>query len=128
MTIAEQIDSLRLSLPGCSLVAFGDVTTQLVLRSSQSQAIHREHLDQLCDEAGGCFSLIDTANIALSAYEDMQEAPKEAVVVTRSQAKVFVKSGRNDADFLCLICSLPFEPTSAVAAARSTLDKIADAQ
>ncbi len=128
MTIAEQIDSLRMSLPGCSLVAFGDVTTQLVLRSSQTRPIRREHLDQLCAEAGDCFSVIEAARTASQETQAGPESHVEAVVLAGSEGRIFVKSGRNESDFLCLVCERPFRATAIIASASETLDKIAAGQ
>lgn len=128
MTIAERIEQLRNSLPGCSLVAFGDAEAQLVLRSSQARTVHREHLDQLCQEAADCFFLMETAAAALETPLKDSAAARDAIVMTNSGAKIFVKSDKNDADFLCLVCGLPFEPGAIVASARTALNSIAETQ
>lgn len=125
MTIAEQIENLRTSLPGCSLVAFGDAKAQLILRSSQRQAIHREQLDQLCEEAADCFTLMAIATEYCGLSDGSSAKKHDAIVMTNSDAKIFVKTNQNEADFLCLVCDLPFDPDAVTASALNTLNEIA---
>lgn len=97
MTFADHINALRSDLPGCRLVAFGDVSTRLVLRASHGPEVRREHLDRLCDEAAACFSMADAA-------ETRPDDAREALVLTHRDLRVYVRSSENRADFLCIQC------------------------
>ncbi len=54
MTVTETLETLRRNLPGCTLVAYGDLDARLVLASASATRHPREVLDALCLAADTC--------------------------------------------------------------------------
>ena len=95
MKIARALDDLRAGHRGCDLVAFGDLGTRLVLRSSCDATRPQEFFDQLCSQAARAFALSD----GLPRPEG-QEAGDEVVVLTPLDTRVFVRSAGDGSDFI----------------------------
>ncbi len=118
MSLDAEIDALRAALPECSLVAFGDAGTRLMLRASHQEAFQREYLDALCALAANCFDMQDAA--PGGGENEGQDQPCEAFVLTPANTRVFVKSG-SGSDFLCCVCEAPDNARQAADAAAKTL-------
>ncbi len=122
MNIAEKLDALRNTLPACDLVAFGDLGTRLVLRTSATRPCPQEQLDRIAALAARSFALSDAvhAELGLPAPE------QDILVLTAQDTRLLARSRRNAADFLC--CSVP--PGKAVpplsGPAHAFLDDIAE--
>lgn len=121
MTIGQDLDRLRASLPGCSVAAFGDAATRLVLRASHEDGCRREFLDELCDRAAGCFGLMDAASgIAQDGTAN------EAMVLSGGHAGLFLRDAAQSYEFLGLVCDRSQDPGHAFEAARNTLARIVE--
>ena len=125
MTIDAELDAIRNSFSGCSLVAFGDSRTRLMLRSSHEQACHREHLDELCAQAANCFNLLDAASHDDQGPRSGIARPCEAIVLTTSDMRAFVRAEEGGSDFICCVCDSPHVEIDIVKAAQEALHKIA---
>lgn len=125
MTIDAELDALRNLFPGCSLVAFGDARTRLMLRSSHEQARHREHLDELCAQAANCFDLLDAASYDDHGPNRKNARPCEAIVLTPNDMRAFVRAEEGGSDFICCVCDTPHAKIDIVKAAQEALSKIA---
>ena len=123
MSLDADIEALRTSLAGCSLVAFGDAKTRLMLRSSQESACHREYLDELCSQAANCFDMAGAKPFTEPQGSDGHHAC-EAIVLTSKNTRVFVKTDEGASDFLCCVCDTPRDLENVVKAAKDTLHKI----
>lgn len=99
MSIAQGLDYLRDGHPACSLAAFGDLGTRLVLRSSAATEHPQEFYDQFCAQAAQGFGLSD----GLPRPEDTAPG-NEVIVLTPQDARVFVRSPDNGSDFVGCIC------------------------
>ncbi|MCP5087729.1 MAG: hypothetical protein GY952_13125 [Rhodobacteraceae bacterium] len=97
MTLAERLDELRLKQPGCQLVAFGDLGTRLILRTSSQTPFPQENLDQLCMLAAQTFSLCDKVQGEGGVGND-------AIIHTPNETTVIVRSQTSGDDFLCCLC------------------------
>ena len=97
MTIAERLDELRARHSGCVLVAFGDLDTRLILRTSAEEALPQEQLDRLCNQAVDTFSLSDAARAD-------ESRGSEAFVMTPMDTRIIVRSEAGGSDFLCCVC------------------------
>ncbi len=64
MTVADRLDRLRAVADGCSLAAFGDLRTRLMLRVSSDHPWPQERLDELCTQAVRCFDRADSSAIS----------------------------------------------------------------
>lgn len=98
--VTRQLDGLRDRLPGCVLAAYGDVSAQLVLRSSADAPWPQEKLDDLCKSGARQFALADR----LAPHRDTDQ-PRTAVVATRKDVRVYVGGGQASSDLLCCVCS-----------------------
>jgi len=128
MTIKTELDTLRSSLPGCLVVAFGDSFSRLILRSSHEKSIRREFLDELCGQAANCFDLLDATGPLGEVMAPGNGTANEAVVLTRTSTSVFVRSGDEASEFICLVASTPANTGAMMHAAKQTLLKIAPEQ
>lgn len=113
MNVVERLDALRRAVPGCSVVALGDLSAALVLCASTAGRIPQERLDGLCAQAGRLLSgpLADAAGGLIGGGAG---GAQTAAILTRLEAQVFVRSAVDDADVLCCVC-LPNVDISEVA-------------
>lgn len=120
MTIKQQLDALRAAHPGCSIVAFGDAATHLVLRASHDADCRREHLDSLCDRAVECFAAMDAA----AAIRPEGDAANEAILLHQRNATVCMRANAEASEFLCIVSERPDAIEPLVAGARDALPAI----
>ncbi|AZV77278.1 hypothetical protein EBB79_04810 [Parasedimentitalea marina] len=98
MDITGRLHSLRETTPGCALVAFGDLSTQLVLRSSAAVQVRQEFLDQLCAQAEHGFCLQD----ALAGWNTPRgEGSAEVIVVTPQETRIYIRRPGAAQDTAC---------------------------
>lgn len=111
MTIAERLDTLRQSTPGCSLVAFGDLGARLVLRNSAAAQQPQEYLDQLCAQADHGFTLQDMLANPDASHDG---ALSEVVVVTPVETRIYVRAlaGGQDTENDVILCVCDSENTA----------------
>lgn len=101
MTLVEQLDSLRAAAPGCGLVAFGDLNTRLVLRTSARAPWPQERLDELCAQAARCFASTDTGALA-DHFGGARQT--EAVLLEPDSLRLFLRAPKDESDLLCVVC------------------------
>jgi len=118
MTIDRHLEDLRAGLPGCSLVAYGDLSANLMLRTSADRAWAQEHLDALCKTASARFDL------ARSLRGTAEGGPRHAIVLTERDTRVFVGSDQDEADLLCCVCSGTADAEDILTKATATLQDI----
>ncbi|MEZ5715811.1 MAG: hypothetical protein R3D85_11940 [Paracoccaceae bacterium] len=118
MSIAQGLDYLRDGHPACSLAAFGDLGTRLVLRSSAATEHPQEFYDKLCAQAAGTFGLSDGLQ-----RPDGVAAGNEVVVLTPQDARVFVRSPENGSDFVGCICDAQQDLNDIAASAAAMLSE-----
>lgn len=87
MNISERLNAMRQTDPECNLVAFGDLGTRLVLRSSAAIQHPQEYLDKLCVQAKHGFEQQD-----LLWQQDTSDAVDEVLVITPHETRVYVRS------------------------------------
>lgn len=58
MTLQAQLDTLREALPSCKSAAYGDLSAQLILRSSTDGMCPREVLNVACQKADKLFGAL----------------------------------------------------------------------
>ncbi len=104
MSIVGQLDALRQDLPGCSLVAFADLRTRLVLSVSADSSRPQEQLDEICFQAANCFEDCDTLVTALRSDEQGDQMCNESIVLTPAETRVFVRNPDGEGEALCCIC------------------------
>ena len=110
MSILGQLDALRQDLPGCSLVAFADLRTRLVLTVSADNSRPQEQLDEMCFQAANCFEDSDTLVSALKTDGQGDQMCTESIVLTPVETRVFIRNPDGEGEALCCIC----QPTAKI--------------
>ncbi|WP_050928999.1 hypothetical protein [Aestuariivita boseongensis] len=125
MSVIDELDKLRATLPGCTLVAFGDLGARIVLCASASEKRPQEELDALCK----------AASLSLDGPASGQIAPAlgggklaQVVAVGSGEIKVFLRSHLDDCDALFCTFTDQTDIREMVAAGRSTLHRISTLQ
>jgi len=123
MSAAENLDQFRNSLPGCSLVVFGDLFSQITLCASTRQKYPQEQLDAICVTAG---NLLDgpVANKVATILGRPGSNLARAVILSPEDTQVFLRSPDEDADVLCCMGPLDLEVGKATTLARTTFDDL----
>lgn len=127
VTMTEQLDAAREAVPGCSVVAFADLSAGLVLCVSASRRPPQELLDQLCAMA---VDLLDgaAAKSALRALgpegeEDPATVAKVdcAIALPAGRSCLFIRSATDPVEALCCLGTAAMDTASAEAALRQAL-------
>ncbi len=126
MNIAERLETIRQTTPGCELIAFGDLGTRLVLRSSAVSQPPQEYLDQLCAQADHGFDLQDALASQVSPHP---ETVPEVMVITAQEIRIYIRSKTADQDtasdaILC-VCDSAITAKALVAPAITLLNDLA---
>lgn len=124
MNVTAELDEMRSGLLGCSLVAFTDLSSQLVLCASAAAKPVQEELNALSKAAN--LALDGTiAQSAMPVWTEGDEAPAEtAVLLTGSEVRVFLRSPKKPNEALVCVCAPDIELDAVVETGRSTLDRI----
>lgn len=104
MSILGQLDTLRQDVPGCSLVAFADLRTRLVLSVSADTSRPQEQLDEMCFQAANCFEDCDTLVTALNTEEQGVDMCTDTIVLTPGETRVFIRNPDGEGEAICCIC------------------------
>jgi len=111
-TLQTQIDDLRASHPGCSLVAFADVEAGLVLLSSAAHVARREVLDSLCEKAVGLLTATAPA---------FDPTPDTAIRATSDGVEIVLRDPTRPSDALCAVLTPDGDLDAYMRAARTVL-------
>lgn len=97
MSVKSRLDALRESHPLCDVVAFADVDTGTVLCVSGKSTYKQEEMDWLCSAAVDCLDgpQRDRASTGVD----------RAILATRRDVRLFLRSGSDPADVLLCMCS-----------------------
>lgn len=125
MNLAARLETMRQGVPGCTLVAFGDLGTRLVLRCSAETSPPQEILDELCTQAEHGFFLQDALLGADTAHD---RTVAEVSVVTPHETRMYIRvpgaadETANDA-ILC-VCDTEKIAREMIAPAKTLLDDL----
>lgn len=124
MNVAAELDAMRSELSGCSLVAFTDLSSRLVLCTSAVSKPVQEELNALSEAANlaldGAF-----AEGAAPLWSQTGDVPAEtAVLMTGAEVRVFLRSPAKPNEALVCVCAPDAELEAIVDSGRSTLDRI----
>lgn len=122
MSVADELDKLRATLPGCTLVAFGDLDARIVLCASTSDKRPQEDLDALCHAASGALDGGFAGPVA-SALGGTHLT--EAFAVKPGEIQVFLRSEIEAADALFCSCADQTDIRHMIDSGRKTLSRIA---
>lgn len=121
MNVTEALQTLRRDLPGCALVAYGDLDARLVLASASDTRHPREVLDALCLAADTCLCG-PGARIAAQALG----LPRltRATAMREGRLSLFLRAD-DGGDALFCVFDAPTDAGAAAARAQATLRDLA---
>jgi hypothetical protein len=125
MPLGERLDRCRSEVAGCELVAYGDLGSGLILRSSSHQPCPRERLDALCDAAA-----VQLRGARCQQLAGQSGAPPRlAVTMTRDETRIFVATGvagTAEYDMLCSVSDGRADVTAGIRALSRALRDVTD--
>ena len=126
MDVTETLDAMRSSLPGCSLIAFTDLGSKVVLCSSAAVKPAQEEMDKLSALAELMLAgtMADSAAPVIGADDGRAGS---AILLSEADAKVFLRSPSDADEALICVCSPEIDLERAVESGRSTLAAIVGA-
>lgn len=122
MGVSETLGNVMKAYPQARLVAFADLSSQMILASQARDEVTQEHLDRLCQQARASFD-DPLFGLSVEAFGE----PNAAVVMGRNTLRVFVRSEAEPADALCCVCKPDLDLSAFVATLRETLDAMGSA-
>lgn len=124
MGVVEELFSIRSASPGCSLAAFGDLGSKLVLRVSAESDWPQERLDDLCLTAADCFERTDRA-VSDGRFGGLEgEVADSAIVLGPADIRLFLRGRSDPSDVICCVCHTPDDIPVVQAAARAALRRL----
>ena len=123
MSVSDALDALRAEIPGCSLVAFADLSSKIVLTSSSATNPAREMLDALSVAAHLVLDG-DVAASAASIFGNEDAAAETAMLLSPSEARIFMRSPGENPEALICVCAPDCNLDVVVDCARTTLKRI----
>ena len=128
MDVTDKLDAMRGDLPGCSLVAFADLGSRIVLCASAAAKPAQEELDHLSGLAQTVLDgpLAEGAAPVL-AQGDGDRRAGVAMLVSGADAKVFLRAPGEANEALICVCAPESDLGKVVDCGRATLDGIVTA-
>ena len=124
MSVSDALDALRSEIPGCSLVAFADLSSKIVLTASSASKPAREELDALSVAA---HLTLDGAvgEGAAPVWANQSDAlPETAMLLSASEARVFMRPPGENPEAIICVCAPDCDLEAVVDCARTTLKRI----
>ncbi|NNE88032.1 MAG: hypothetical protein HKN27_08145 [Silicimonas sp.] len=124
MSVSEALDSLRSEIAGCSLVAFADLSSKIVLTASSAMKPAREELDAL---SAAAYLVLDgaVADGAAAVWGEQSDISAEtAMLLSQSEARIFLRSPGENPEALICVCAPDCDLNAVVDCARTTLKRI----
>ena len=123
MRVTEALNAMRSEIPGCSLVAYADLSTQLVLSASAATKPGQERLDALSSAA--VLALKGAlADGAAALWDEPSSGADKAMLLTNAEARVFLKSPGAASEALICVCPADADLDKVVDCGQETLARI----
>lgn len=119
MDISTALDAVRTGISGCTLVAFADINSKLVLSSSAAVTPSREDLDILGEAAGALMTggLADGATKAVGATD-------VAITLTATELRLFLRASQDANEALVCVCDPACDMSAALAVGQNALTEL----
>ena len=122
MDITAELDAMRADVPGCALVAYADLSSQLVLSASAATNPVQEEMNALSQAAQ---LSLDGAFAEAAAASWGGEGPAEmALLMTGDEVRLFLRSPATKAEALIAVLAPDAELDAVLSRARATLVRI----
>ena len=124
MTVSEALDTLRSEVSGCTLAAFADLSSRLVLSSSAASKPMQDELDKLSSAAAEALDGALADGTTSIWQKDGAEKPDTAMLITGQEARVFLRSPENAAEALACVCAPDSDIAAVINSGREALKRI----
>lgn len=102
MAIQDHLKQFLTEAPDIDLVAFGDLSSGLILNWASTSPCPREILDLLGEQATKCLALLDKP--ALQPHLDSTLAGASMIRFTEQESQIFTRLSATSDDVLCAVC------------------------
>ncbi len=102
MKIQDALNETLEKTPSLELVAFGDLSTGLILNSASRAACPREVLDLIAERAAAGFSQLNAA--ALPTGSNAEAYGTTVIYFTERNAEIFARHPEAAEDVVCAVC------------------------
>jgi len=124
MNITERLDCVRQEFPECQLLAYADISTNMILSTSGAMELRQEHLDSLCDIAVDVLGGQSSSHLR-SLLEGRSGATVfQVIIIEPTEVHVFLRSTASLKEALCCVCSPLINLGEFISGARLHLDEI----
>ena len=89
--------------PGLDLVAYGDLSSGLILNSASRTTCRREVLDVIGEKASACFTRLYPDSLARAA--EASHAAASVIHFTERGAQIFARPPGNAEEVICAVCT-----------------------
>ncbi len=125
MSVTDALDAMRSELSGCSLVAYTDLSSALVLSASTIGQHGQEELDALSNAAKLALTgVVSEGASAVWAASDPEAPAETAMFLTSAEARVFIRSPGEAPEALVCVCAPDSDLNVVVDCGRTTLARI----
>lgn len=123
MDVTKELDALRAEVAGCELVAFADLSSEMVLCVSSASRHAQEEIDALSVAAATLLQEGISAEVGAFTGEG-GNAMGGAITMTADQVRIFLRSSQEANEVLCCLCAPNVEVHKIMDCGRSVLDRI----
>ena len=103
MTLQDQMKRFLDVTPGIDILAYGDLSSGLILNSASRSACPREVLDLIGEKATACFSQLYPDSLARANEASGSDAT--ILHFTERDMQIFVRTPGNVEEVICAVCS-----------------------
>lgn len=127
MTVTDALDAMRSELQGCTLVAFTDLSSNLVLCASSAARPAQEELDGLARAAQAALdgTLAEGAAQVWQA-KSAQAKADTAMLLSESEARIFLRAPGESVEALVCVCAPDADLQAVLDCGRSTFGRIVE--
>lgn len=124
MTASDTLDHLRAQFPACDLIAYADLSVDMVLATSTDDTVTQERWEALCAMARDALRGGQSSDILACLGAQAPHVLARATLINDAECHV-VLTARAEPDFaFCAVGDVDFEAASFIAAAQPVLDQL----
>jgi len=124
MTVSDTLDELRAQFPGCGLIAYADISVDMVLATSADDTIPQERWEALCAMAHEVLRGGQTAEIMTCLEAQPPHSLAQAMLINGAECDI-VLAAKTDPDFVfCAVGSPDLNAAAFLQAAQPVLDQL----
>lgn len=124
MVVSDTLDGLRAQFPACKLIAFADLSADMVLATSATSTLGQEHWDGLCAMARDVLRGPANAPI-LSCLGSAQSSLARAALISSQECNLFMTASQAPEYAFCVVGATDLGVAEFYHTAQPVLDTLA---